>query len=191
MARNDMRRARSRLWTLALVSVIGTLVVAVPPAVGQEQTDEEAPVAPATSIEAPPTTRALALVQAANTGEPVLIDTETTTTTHVFANPDGTFTAEIASGPVRVPDPSDPSGWTPLDTTLVTAPEGLVPEATLADVTFSAGGAGPLAALATGTRSLTLDWPGKLPEARVERDTATYPEVLPGIDLVLQARPAG
>jgi hypothetical protein len=109
----------------------------------------------------------------------------------VFANPDGTFTIEIASGPVRVPDPSAPSGWTPIDTTLQVTAEGIVPEATVADVTFSEGGSEPMADLDTGSRSLTIDWPGQLPESQIEGDAATYPGVLPGADLVLEARPAG
>jgi hypothetical protein len=42
----------------------------------------------------------------------------TTKTTMVTHNEDGTWTAELSAGPVREPDPSSPSGWTPIDLTL-------------------------------------------------------------------------
>lgn len=120
-----------------------------------------------------------------------VIDELTTTTTQVFANPDGTRTAEIAAGPVRVPSETAPSGWDPIDTTLVASSAGFVPKAAVADIAFSDGAEGPAATLRDTGRVFGLKWPNPLPEPKVEGDTAAYPEVLPGVDLVLQATPTG
>jgi hypothetical protein len=75
--------------------------------------------------------------------QPTLLPALTTPTTEVHRNPGGTFTAEIAAGPVRMPSDSSPTGWAPVDTTLSEGKSGLQPNATLADVTFSPGGEGP------------------------------------------------
>src|SRR5947208_2288076 len=59
-----------------------------------------------------PTTESQAFAQAAESGDPVQIDTLTTKDTAIFANPNGTLTAQFSAGPVREPDPGSPSGWT-------------------------------------------------------------------------------
>jgi RHS repeat-associated protein len=133
----------------------------------------------------------LALTQAANTGQPVLVGTLTSETSQTWANPDGTFSTDIASGPVRVPDGTDPSGWTPIDTTLEATADGFQPAATAAEVTFSDGGDTTAASLDVGTRSFDLGWPDPLPQPTIDGDTATYPDVLPGVDLTLRATPTG
>ncbi|HET9672681.1 MAG TPA: DNRLRE domain-containing protein [Actinomycetota bacterium] len=134
----------------------------------------------------------LAVAKAAATGEPTIVGDLTTETTQVFANPDGTFTAEVAAGPVRVPDPSSKTGWTPIDTTLVATHDGITPAATVADVTFSDGSGARAVKLDLGAqRSFALDWSGDLPAPILAGDTATYPDVLPGVDLVLRARSGG
>ncbi|MFG2055210.1 LamG domain-containing protein [Micromonospora sp. NPDC048930] len=61
----------------------------------------------------------------------------------------------------------------------------------MADVRFSAGGKGPAVTLVRQGKSLTLSWPGGLPKPTVNGDSATYPEVLPGTDLVLRATRTG
>lgn len=129
--------------------------------------------------------------QAEETGQQVVVPSETTSTTQVFANPDGTFTAEIASGPVRVPDAESANGWEPVDTTLVDTGEILEPEAAAASISFSDGGAGELATLAVKDQSYSLGWLDSLPAPVIEGSRATYADVLPGIDLVLEARPTG
>lgn len=59
-------------------------------------------------------------------------------TTQVFANPDGTWTAESASEPVRVED--DEGGWHDVDTTLVERDGGLAPRFADTNVVLSDGG---------------------------------------------------
>ena len=65
------------------------------------------------------------------------------------------------------------------------------PAVSVADVAFSDGGSGPLVTLTRGGRTVTLSWPGTLPVPTVSGDSATYAEVLPGVDLVVRATGTG
>jgi hypothetical protein len=114
----------------------------------------------------------------------------TTATEQVFANPDGTMTLEQHMVPVRV---RRDSGWVPVDHTLVKRPDGwVVPKASAVDVRFSGGGKAALASLSPGQRrSVSVSWPESLPSPILNGDTATYPEVLPGVDLQVQATDDG
>ena len=60
-----------------------------------------------------------------------------------------------------------------------------MPRATTSAVVFSGGGDGPLAILDSEARELAFDWPGALPKPAIDGPNATYPEVLPGVDLRL------
>ena len=108
-----------------------------------------------------------------------------------YANPDGTFTSELSAGPVRIPDAEAEGGWRPIDTTLEDGRDGVRPVAAAAEVRFSAGGAEPLAQFTSGKRSIEVSWPGRLPKPALSEDTATYADVMPGVDLVVRALPAG
>ncbi len=93
--------------TLALLVLAGGVLSAVPGRIGRASAESE---------------------QAQEIGEPVEVEEETTQERIVWANPDGTYTAEIASGPVRVADPASPSGWSDIDVSLEVGPEGLQPK---------------------------------------------------------------
>ncbi len=122
---------------------------------------------------------------AQESGAPVVIDSETTETQLISANPDGTTTAELSATPVRV---EHGDGWVPVDTSLVIEADGrIAPDAAALDVSFSGGGADALVVVREGGTSLTWRWPGDLPAPIVTGDTAVYPEVLPGVDLQLRA----
>jgi hypothetical protein len=56
---------------------------------------------------------------------------------------------------------------------------------------FSAGGVGHLARLTHQGRELSMTWPAALPVPVVRGDTATYSEVLPGVDLRVTAHAQG
>ncbi|MHB9858309.1 DNRLRE domain-containing protein [Streptomyces sp. YIM S03343] len=118
------------------------------------------------------------------------IVSERTDSTTTWANADGTTTIEAYTGPIRVKQPD--SSWHPIDTTLV-AEKGVVrPKTAAADIAFSAGGSEqPLAEVSRGSRTLGLDWPGKLPEPRLEGPTAVYPDAVEGGDLVVTALKEG
>ncbi|TYB97407.1 LamG domain-containing protein [Micromonospora sp. WP24] len=133
---------------------------------------------------------ASAAAQARRSGLRVEVGSARTELTQVFANPSGGFTAESAVVPQRVMR-SDGS-WADVDLSLRAAAGGVLrPVASVADVRFSGGGAGPAVTLVRQGRSLSLSWPGGLPAPSVAGDAATYPEVLPGTDLVLRATRTG
>ena len=123
-------------------------------------------------------------------GDPVAVVDLWTPHTQVWRNPDGTLTATLHSAPVQAPDPTAPTGWSPLDTDLTVDDGELTTEN--ADIVFSSGGeAGPLASVSQDGLTLAVGWDGDLPAPSTSGDTATYPEVLPGVDATLQATPQG
>lgn len=121
--------------------------------------------------------------QAGSTGERVELTEQTSPTTQVFANPDGTFTLEQHAVPVRG---RKDGRWVPIDTTLRFA-GGVRATAGAVDIEFSPGGAGPLVSITEGDRKVALSWPRPLPRPELEGDTATYRDVLPGVDLRMRA----
>lgn len=122
-------------------------------------------------------------------GTPVEVSDQTTETKRVFAQPDGQLNAELASTPVRV---RRGGGWVPVNTTLANSADGAVrPGATVDDLSFSDGGHAPLVTFGRDGKKLSLSWPAKLPKPKLDGSTATYPEVFPGVDLVMQATADG
>ncbi|MEU7841531.1 LamG domain-containing protein [Micromonospora sp. NPDC049114] len=163
--------------------VVGSLLIA------PSSVEAAAPAAePANPSVAPDAASAVA--QAKRSGRRVEVADARTELTQVFANPSGGFTSESAVTPQRVRRTD--GSWAPVDLTLrAGAGDSLRPVASVADVRFSAGGKGPAVTLVRQGKSLTLSWPGGLPKPTVSGDSATYPEVLPGTDLVLRATRSG
>jgi hypothetical protein len=130
-------------------------------------------------------TEATALAAARRSGRPVEVSSLRTETGQVFANPSGTLTTEEYAQPVRV---RQGNHWAAVDPTLKVQRDGtLRPVATPLPMTFSGGGAGTLARVSWQGRHFGLGWPAKLPRPVLAGATATYPEVFPGVDLVLTA----
>jgi hypothetical protein len=103
----------------------------------------------------------------------------------LFANPDGTLTREHYSRPIRA---YRGGRWLPIDTTLVRFGNGRVgPKAASTVMSFSGGGAGPLVILGHAGQQVSMSWLNTLPPPRLQGSTATYREVLPGVDLVIHA----
>ncbi|MFD5326445.1 DNRLRE domain-containing protein [Streptomyces sp. NPDC127092] len=115
-----------------------------------------------------------------------------TESTTLWANPDGTMSVESFAGPVRY---RENGRWVGVDLTLVKNADGTVrPKAhprglRLAGRTGAAGG--DLAVLGRGEQELALGWKGALPEPRLSGSKATYENVMPGTDLVLEATRTG
>ncbi|HEY3514326.1 DNRLRE domain-containing protein [Kribbella sp. NPDC051137] len=127
--------------------------------------------------------------QARATGQRVEVTRERSETSTVYANPDGTYTAELSPTPVRV---RQGGGWAPVDNGLVTRADGSVgPKAAGTPLRFSGGGSEPLVTYGENARRIVLRWPGKLPKPVLSGATATYPEVFPGVDLQVSATTAG
>ncbi|WP_211282671.1 LamG domain-containing protein [Amycolatopsis keratiniphila] len=122
-------------------------------------------------------------------GSPVGIADQTAEAKKVLANPDGTLTAQLSPQPVRV---RKGDGWVPIDTALTSVPGGAIrAKAAVADVAFSSGSEGPLVQFSREGKRLALRWPGALPKPELEGSTARYREVLPGVDLEMQAEAEG
>lgn len=115
--------------------------------------------------------------------------------TQVFANPDGTWTTESASEPVRAQD--EKGTWAPLDLTLVKVGGRLVPKNAPGEVSLSAGGDRVFADAVPedgpgGAGKISWGWPSELPEPVLDGPTATYEDVIAGGgDLVVTATASG
>ncbi|MFC4009049.1 LamG-like jellyroll fold domain-containing protein [Nonomuraea purpurea] len=125
-----------------------------------------------------------ALAQARQTGQRTEVGSMRTETRTVYANPGG-LVLEQHARPVRV---RQDGRWADVDTTLRRLPDGsIAPAATAVALRFSGGGSTPMATVARGAKSLAVGWPGPLPAPTLEGPTATYAEVLPGVDLRVTA----
>jgi RHS repeat-associated protein len=125
-------------------------------------------------------------------GRSTPVDAETTSTRKVFANPDGTRTAELATHPVRFKDPA--GAWADIDLALAVGPDGTsAPKAASVSVRFGARADGPVATLVTPAGAVALRHPGAAAVAPVtDKDHATYAKALAGgRDLVLAATAEG
>lgn len=130
-----------------------------------------------------------ASAQARATGRRVEVLAERSETGQVFANPDGSVTMQESVVPLRV---RRGTGWVPVDATLQARADGTVaPRALPLSLAFSGGGSAPLVRLGAGGKQLVLRWPAALPRPVLAGDSATYREVLPGVDLRLRALPRG
>jgi large repetitive protein len=187
-----MSRIARVLVPVLVGSVFSTVLVSTPVATAVEPppalADTADPVATKVA-ERPDAVSAMVAAQAqASRVEDLSQRTESTRT---FANPDGTWSTEMATGPERVQ--REDGSWVDIDTTLVRDGAGAwVPQAAAAEVSFSDGGAEPFATMApTDGSSFGLTWPEALPEPVVNGSTLTYPEVVSGGDLVVEALPGG
>lgn len=189
-----MRLVRS----LSIVAVVFGLGAGVAPGAGAVTSVPASPVAGhsggggAASQSAAPqrAPQAAALQRAVDSGSPVVVDELTTPTELTTALPDGRMRRELSTRPVRV---QQGDAWVPVDTDLVAEGDWWVPAASAAQVRFSPGGS----ALMAQTRTASGEWVsesskfGTLPAPVVQGDTATYQEVMPGVDLKLVATKTG
>src|SRR5579859_4120420 len=152
--------------------------------------------APVTTHRAPVTTgnhRYLtpgqAVARAARTRKAVLVTGATTPTSTLTANPDGSLTLREDAAPARA---KVHGTWRALDPRLTRNADGTwSPAVSTYPLTLSGGGAGPLATMTYGGYSLSLTAPMRLPAPSVSGATATYAGVLPGVDLIVTAKPGG
>jgi len=142
-----------------------------------------APAVPADPVEA--ADEATAMHLAWKNRHPVEILAERTETSETLAQPDGTLHTRQHASPVRV---RRGTGWVGVDTALKLSSGVVVPAATTMDVRFSAGGSGPLLTVVRDGKSLGMTWPTALPAPTLAGNTATYAEVLPGVDLTVSAQ---
>ncbi|WP_093849241.1 DNRLRE domain-containing protein [Streptomyces pini] len=146
--------------------------------------------------------KAWAITEAKKTGKKVVAHAETTATTRTTANPDGTLTTELTSGPERV---WQDGRWHKVDVTLTAAdgdvrakrhPNGLRLAGRGGTVakSLSAARNAPardLVTLGSGDQAVTLQWKGGLPEPELDGTTARYKNAVPGADVIVEATRTG
>ncbi|MEU4395565.1 DNRLRE domain-containing protein [Kribbella sp. NPDC023855] len=173
---------RSGRW---VVAVVGLALVAGPlhaPAVARPVEQQPAVL-----------DEAAALVAASTTGKPVVITSRTTDTTEYRALPTGQIEATIAGGPVRMR--SGNGSWIAVDVSLVRQADGSVASKAHPYGLKLSGPTGPgdhdLVALGINGKRSAVGWSGPLPAPELDGTTATYREVKPGVDLVVEATRTG
>jgi len=126
-----------------------------------------------------------AVAAAAREGHPVAVAGLQTESEIVTAAGDGLLTARSYVTPVQV---ERAGRWVRVDTDL-RRQDGMLAAPVLPgdSVQLSAGGSGPMATIGSGSSSLSLWWPRRLPRPAVSSSTATYRNALPGVTLVLTA----
>ncbi|MEU8262025.1 hypothetical protein AB0C02_15545, partial [Micromonospora sp. NPDC048999] len=130
-----------------------------------------------------------ALDQARRTRKPVEATAAGTSTSTVTARPDGTVELTQSAVPTRTRVNGE---WKNLDPTLIRqADGGITGTVTTNQVRLSPGGTGPLAELTSGDRALSVTAPMALPAPTLSGSTATYPDVLPGVDLTVRITSEG
>ncbi|MFE3856078.1 LamG-like jellyroll fold domain-containing protein [Streptomyces griseorubiginosus] len=133
-----------------------------------------------------------AMARARSTGKPVQATAATTDSSTLTANPNGTLTLRQTVAPVRRLVHGE---WKSLDPTLVRHSDGTIsPKVTTGVLSLSGGGTGePLASMRAGSGSLAVSLPAAfaLHRPTLSGATATYPDVLPDVDLAVTAQDTG
>ena len=176
-------------WRLvAGVLTVGLVaqVLGVPTAAAQQR--QQSARSAAAPVAARPD-RPSALLTARVQGSRVEILSERTETSSTYANPDGTLTTELSSGPIRFRDSS--AGWRDVDVTLEQAADGSVRARAhplglaLAGPGGAPGKARDLVRLSAAGREVALQWRGRLPRPVVEATRTGFEQFL-----VVKSRPA-
>jgi hypothetical protein len=132
------------------------------------------------------------MARARSTGKPVQATAATTDSSTLTANPNGTLTLRQTVAPVRR---LVHGKWKSLDPTLVRHADGTIsPKVTTGVLSLSGGGTGaPLASMRAGSGSLAVSLPAAfaLRTPSLSGATATYPDVLPDVDLAVTAQDTG
>ncbi|MEU4395567.1 DNRLRE domain-containing protein [Kribbella sp. NPDC023855] len=191
---------RSVRWIAAVVGLAFVAEFLVPPPDADAARKAAAAAAAQAVADQPPNEplerpdEASAMTTARITGEPVIISGRTTETTQYRALPSGKIEATVAAGPVRMR--ADDGDWTDVDLTLVRRPDGSVaPIAHPEDLKLSGAAAGkgdhPLVTMGAAGKQSSLGWAGPLPAPELDGTIATYREVKPGVDLVVEVTRTG
>ncbi|MFK0155149.1 LamG-like jellyroll fold domain-containing protein [Streptomyces sp. NPDC090493] len=177
---------RRPLVAAAAVAALLTTGLSVVPAPAAEQTSAGKDTSAGSGTSLSPDA---ARTRAKKSGKAVEVQSLRDERSTTVANPDGTFTVSEYVQPVRT---RVDGKWTDIDTTLVRRKNGtLAPKAALTAMSFSGGGDTTFAEIEKDGHSVSLDWPGKLPKPKIDGSTATYRDVLDGVDLKVTASAEG
>ncbi|MGW6908277.1 DNRLRE domain-containing protein [Streptomyces sp. NPDC054940] len=147
--------------------------------------------------------KAWALTEAKKSGRKVVVTDETTPTSYTVANPDGTFTTELTTGPERV---WKNGKWQKVDAVLAQNADGSITPKTHPNGLRLGGKSGTppkslraaqdspardLVTLGSGSDQVTLQWKGGLPEPELDGTRARYKNAVPGADVIVEATRTG
>ncbi|MFE2560843.1 DNRLRE domain-containing protein [Streptomyces sp. NPDC059352] len=147
--------------------------------------------------------KAWAVLEAKKTGKKVVVTDETTPTAYTVANPDGSLTTELTTGPERIWRDGE---WQKVDATLALTADGGVTAKSHPKGLRLAGRGGTkasslaaarnaaardLVTLGSGDEAVTLQWKGGLPAPVLNGTTARYPGAVPGADVIVEATRTG
>ncbi|MQM25019.1 LamG-like jellyroll fold domain-containing protein [Glycomyces albidus] len=188
------RRPRALRATALAVGAAALSVFLTPPPVYAQETlppGEGVPPGEDSSQTETDTEIADAVEEAAETGANVEIQSLATAESEVFAAPDGTFVEEIALEAYQAQ--TEDGVWAAIDNTLVPAEGGgFAPLNSDLGLKLSDGGDTDLITITDiHGRSVAYTWHQALPAPTVDGDTATYAEVIPGVDLKVRATNTG
>lgn len=172
----------SGVLSLAVVAGLAPVGAAAAPVAKAEASTVEQSAGVASESEA--------LAQAEDSGKPVEVLAQRGEAREVFATPDGNLEAREYLRPVWT---RSGKSWKHIDTALARQDDGtVVPAATTVKLAFSGGGAKePLVRMERAGRAASLTWPASLPAPVLDGAVATYPSVLPGVDLRMTAQEDG
>lgn len=192
MYRSSVRSRKGNGWGRRLA--FGLPIVLTSTLIGLPVQPQVATAAPAASkCPASAADESAALIDARLCGGNVAIDDATSETSTAVARPDGQVRQTVSAAPVRVEQNGQ---WVPVDLTLVRNADGTVsPRAATTGLVISGAhntaDAHPLATVGAGAQRVSLSWAGQLGQPALNGDRATYAEVKPGVDLVVQATRTG
>jgi RHS repeat-associated protein len=125
-----------------------------------------------------------AVLAARTQGAAVTVDGLTTESSITVANPDGSLTQNLSMGTARVRQ-SDGS-WADVDLSLAPVAGGFAPRVSPVPVSVSGGGGTTAVSESVAGGVVQVGWADRLPAPTIAGDMATYPDVRPGVDLVVQ-----
>jgi RHS repeat-associated protein len=194
--------ARSTLAVAAATTATMGLSLLSAPEVAAAEREQAPPAAPAAeasdALTAPDV--ATARIIAKLYDHRVEVIGQRTETTSTWADPKGTLTSSIYSTPIWVREGGDgnqEADWAPVDLTLQRNTDGsITPKAHPNDLTIAGGGSASTPTLFTltdgqGGGAVSFGWKGRLPQPTLDGPRATYVNVKPGIDLVIEATRTG
>ncbi|HEX6682770.1 MAG TPA: LamG-like jellyroll fold domain-containing protein [Candidatus Limnocylindrales bacterium] len=136
---------------------------------------------------------AAALASARACGSRVEVMSSRSGTTQIFAEADGSSTAEVHTGVVRIKDAS--GAWRDVDLSLERRLDGSIGSRVHPVGLTLAAASGPgdhdLAVLGSGAEQVAVGWRGTLPEPVLNGTKATYANAKPGVDLVVEVTRTG
>ncbi len=191
----------------SVVAALAAGLLVATPTVASATSITRSPAAPAAKP-APVASRpdlVSAAVSARAQGSRVEVESLRDELTTTWANPDGTLTTEAHVAPIRYRNAQ--GRWRDVDLDLAALADGTVgakshPKGLNLAGASAAAGKGTASASESdlgqidesqgkAKRSVVLGWAGRLPAPTIAGTTATYPEVSPGIDVVVSARRTG